>query len=114
MVRNIVIIILFILIITNSVWLFISEFSGPLIGLIFYTIIIYLCIYKKHFQAGIIGGIMGFLIHSFELVFYNNINLRGIEFVCFIINLVFPIALVYFSRKALRKKNEKARRNSPA
>ena len=100
MARRIVILILLILIITNSVWLLISEFSGPLIALIFYTIIIYLCIYKKHFQAGIIGGIIGFSIHIFELLFQHNANLSGIEFIFFLINLIFPVALVYYSHRA--------------
>ena len=100
MAGKIVIIILLILIITNSVWLFISEFSGPLIALIFYAIITYLCIYKKHFQAGIIAGIMGFSIHIFKLIFHNDANLSGIEYVFFLINLFFPVALVYFSYRA--------------
>jgi len=102
-IRKIVIIILLILIITNSVWLFISELSGPLIALIFYIIIIYLCIYKKHFKAGIIAGFMGFSIHIFELIFHNGANLIGIEYVFFLINLIFPVALVYFSSRVSKE-----------
>ena len=103
MARNRVLIILLILVLTNSVWLFISDFSGPLIGLVFYAIIIYLCICKKHFQAAAIAGIIGFSIHILELIFFKNANINGIELVCFLINIFFPIALVYFSHKANKK-----------
>ena len=106
MVRKIVIIILLILIIINLTWFLISKLSGPFIAFVFYAIILVLCWVKQHFQAGITGGIIGFLIHILELIFYNNTNLSEIESAFFWTNIILPVALVYFSYKANNIKNK--------
>jgi len=107
--RNTVAVILLTLILTNVVWFIVSDFSGPLIGMVFYAILLYVCVYRKHFQAGIVGGIIGFSIHLLELILIDKTHLNRLGFVCLSLNLVFPIAVVYFSEKAMR--NEK---NKPA
>jgi hypothetical protein len=88
---------------TNALWFFFSDFSGPLIGLIFYAALLYVCIYKRHFQAGIIVGIAGFSIHILELLFSGIPSPQGIGRVCFWVNLILPAFLVYFSHIARRE-----------
>ena len=92
--------ILLILVVTNAVWVFFARYSGPLIALVFYSVITYLCWQKRHFRAGIIAGVVGFGIHAYELMSRGVGELQGIEFALFSINLVLPIALLYFSVRA--------------
>jgi len=98
--RKTVLLILLIVIVTNAVLLFVSKFSGPLIALVWYAITAYLCVYKNHFQAGIIAGIAGFSIHILEFTVHHRINFSVIENVLLSINVILPAALVYFSWKA--------------
>ena len=85
--KIITIIILFILMLSNAVWAVSSGYSGPFIAMIFYAFVMFLCWRKKHFQAGMIAGFLGF-------------GIQGIYLAIFYINLIFPILLVYFSYKA--------------
>ena len=98
--KIITIIILFILMLSNAVWTVSSGYAGPFIAMIFYALVAFLCWRKKHFQAGIIAGILGFGIHLYELIFRGIKELEGIYLAIFYINLIFPILLVYFSYKA--------------
>ena len=98
--RKTVHIILSVLIITNAIWVAVSGLSGPFIALGFYIIILFLCYYKQHYKAGIISGIMGFLVHILELVFYDLKELGGMEILFFILNLILPVAIIFFSYKA--------------
>jgi hypothetical protein len=95
----ITIIILFILMLSNAAWVISSEYSGPFIAMIFYAFVTFLCWRKKHFQAGMIAGSLGFGIHLYELIFRGIKELEGIYLAIFYINLIFPILLVYFSYK---------------
>ena len=98
--KMITIIILFILILSNAVWAVSSEYSGPFIAMIVYALVTFLCWRKKHFQAGMIAGFLGFGIHLHELIFRGIKELEWIYLVIFYINLIFPILLVCFSYKA--------------
>lgn len=98
--EKIVIGILIVLMGINAIWFATSRYSGPLVGLIFYALITFLCWRRSHFQAGIIGGIIGFGIHAHELVFQTVGKLEGIDFGFFLLNIIFPIPLIYFSYKA--------------
>lgn len=100
--KKIVILILFSLIITNIIWLTISRFSGPFIGLLFYIIITFLYWQKGNYEAGVIGGVIGFGIHICELLFKSLSGFSAFESVLFFINLILPIPLIYFSYKSYR------------
>jgi len=91
------------LVIANAVWLATSKYSSPLIALIFYALIAFLCWRRSHFQAGIIGGIIGSAVHIYELLSQGIIELRGFELGLFFINLTFPIPLIYFSYGAYQE-----------
>ena len=91
------------LMIINVVWVIICKFLGPVIALIAYAFITFLFLHKNDFVAGIIIGIVGFIIHFYELIFQGIKELRGFEIAFFFINLVFPILLIYFSFKAYKE-----------
>lgn len=89
-----------VLVIINAVWVTICKSLGPVIALIPYAFITFLFLLKNDFIAGIIIGIVGFIIHFYELIFQGIKELRGFEIAFFFINLIFPILLIYFSYKA--------------
>ncbi len=93
--------ILLVLIGVNAAWAVTSQYTGPVIGVVFYGIVGFLCWQKSHFQAGIVGGIVGLVIHVLELVSIGEIN--GTELGFFLVNLILPIPLIYFSYQASRK-----------
>ncbi|KYK33903.1 MAG: hypothetical protein AYK18_04240 [Theionarchaea archaeon DG-70] len=99
--ERIAISILLVLIGVNAAWAVTSRYTGPVIGVVFYGIIGFLCWQKSHFQAGIIGGIIGLVIHVLELLSVGEIN--GAELGFFLVNLVLPIPLIYFSYQASGK-----------
>ncbi len=89
--------------IINATWVTICKSLGPVIALIAYIFITFLFLQKNDFIAGIIIGIIGFIIHFYELIFQGIKELRGFEIAFFLINLVFPILLIYFSYKAYKE-----------
>lgn len=95
--------ILIALVVANAAWVAASQHSAPLIALIFYAIVAFLCWQRNHFQAGIIAGIVGLGIHAYELIFWGVAGLGAFDLLLFFINLVFPIPLIYFSYKAYRE-----------
>ena len=88
------------LVATNALWVLCARYSGPLFALFFYSVITYLCWQQRHFRAGVIGGVGGFGIHAYELISRGMGELHGIESALFFINLVAPLALLYFSYRA--------------
>ncbi len=98
--ERVVLAILLILIATNTLWVFVAQYSGPLFALIFYSAITYLCWQRRHFRAGVIAGVGGFGIHVYEWISLGLGELQGIESALFFINLVAPLALLYFSVRA--------------
>jgi len=80
----------------NAVWAVASQYSGPLMGSIFYGVIFFFCWRKNHFQAGVIGGICGLAIHICELIFQDIAKLGGIYTGFFFVNLILPIPPIYF------------------
>jgi len=95
--------ILTVLVITNASWFAISKHSGSFVGLIFYAFIAFICWRRKRFQAGIIGGIIGLVIHIYELLFQGLSGFTKFESGLFFINLILPILLIYFSYKSYKK-----------
>ena len=87
----------------NALWLIISGHRGALIALVFYSVVAFLCLRNRHFQAGMIAGILGFGIHVFELFIPGTTELRGIDQVFFYANLILPIPLTITSYLASRK-----------
>jgi len=73
--------ILVVLVGVNAVWAVTMELSGPVIALLFYAFVTFLCWRRSHFQAGIISGILGLGIHVYELIFQNLGRLGGFDLV---------------------------------
>lgn len=95
-----------ILVATNALWVFVARYSGPLFALFFYSVITYLCWQQRHFRAGVIGGVGGFAIHAYELISRGMGELLGIESALFFINLIAPLALLYFSYRANKERTK--------
>jgi len=104
-VKKITIGILIALVGINIIWAITLEHSGPVIALLFYVFITFLCWRRRHFQAGIIGGVFGLGIHVYELIFQSLERIVGMEMYLFYANIVIPIPLIYFSYKAHRETN---------
>ena len=101
--KKVALLVIITLVIINAVWVTISKSLGPVIALVSYAFITFLFLRKNDFIAGIIIGIVGFIIHFYELIFQGVTELRGLEIAFFYINLVFPIPLIYFSFKAYKE-----------
>jgi hypothetical protein len=101
--KKVALLIILTLVIINAVWVTICKSLGPVIALIPYAFITFLFWRKNDFIAGIIIGIVGFIIHFYELIFQGIKELRGFEIAFFFINLVLPIPLIYFSCKAYKE-----------
>ena len=87
----------------NALWLITSWHGGALIALVFYSVVAFLCLRSRHFQSGVIAGILGFGIHVFELFVQGTTELIGIDQVFFYANLILPIPLTITSYLASRK-----------
>ena len=98
--------ILIILIVINLLWIVRSRQSGPLIAVVLYSIIVFLILKKKDFQAGAIAGVLGFGIHVFELLLSRTRWLEGMDLVLFYINIFLPIPLIGFSILAHRENKQ--------
>jgi hypothetical protein len=101
--KKVALLIILTLVIINAVWVTMCKSLGPAIALILYAFITFLFLRKNDFIAGIIIGIVGFIIHLQELIFQGIKELRGFEIAFFFINLVLPIPLIYFSYKAYKE-----------
>ena len=91
------------LVMANAVWLIVSWHGGASIALLFYIVILFLCLRRQHFQGGIIAGVIGFGIHLFELIVLGTSQLTGMDHVFFYANLILPIPLTITSYLASRK-----------
>jgi len=87
----------------NAIWLIIRGHGGALIALVFYSVVSLLCLRSRHFRAGVIAGVFGFVIHIYELFVQGTTELMGIDQVLFYANLVLPIPLTFTSYFASRK-----------
>jgi len=94
---------LLVLVLVNIILFTIYQYSGPPIAIIFYAFAIYLCWRQNDFRAGIIIGIMGFVIHLYEFISISIMELDPLEMILFLINLLFPVLLVLFSVKAFKE-----------
>jgi len=98
--RRVVLVILIILVTINSAWFLINKHSGPFWGLIAYTIILILCLRQHDFRAGIVGGLLGLSVHLYELVILGVEDLTSFELLFFLLNLIFPLLLMFSSYRA--------------
>ena len=104
--RSISITILLVLVITNAIYVTITDYSGPIIALVLYGVVAFVFWRFKHFQSGIIAGILGFGFHLYELIASGLSDMIPINLSLFLINLLLPIPLVYFSYKAYRQRSK--------
>ena len=88
---------------TNAIWLILNWQGGALIALAIYLIISLLFLRERHFQAGIIAGLLGFGVHLYELLAPDTSQLVGIDQYFFYTNLILPIPLIITSYLASRK-----------
>ena len=96
-------VILIVLVVINALWVVSTRQSGPLIALLFYSVIIFLFWRKRDFRSGAISGVVGFGIHVYELFFPGISGLEGIYLVFFYLNIILPLPLIYFSLMAYRE-----------
>jgi len=94
--------ILLALVITNAIWVVVSEHSGPVIALVVYVFVAFLCWRRNHFQSGIIAGIVGICIHAYEFISWGLEGLIALDLGLLLANLILPIPLIYFSWRAYR------------
>jgi len=87
----------------NTLWVIRSSYRGALIALTFYLAIFVLCVWRRHFEAGVIAGILGFLVHLFELFVQGTQELVGVDLLFFYANLILPIPLAITSYLEARK-----------
>jgi hypothetical protein len=100
---NISITILIVLVITNAVYVTITDYFGPIIALVLYGLVSFVFWRLKHCQAGIIAGILGFGVHIYEIIAFGLADIRTLTLSLLITNLLLPVPLVYFSYKAYRQ-----------
>ena len=99
----ITIFILISLIVINTLWVLLSDFSGPIIGILFYIIITFLLWKKEDYTAAIFAGILGFCIHLYELIFFGFVKSEDVFSIFLYLNLLLPLLLLYFGYKAKKK-----------
>lgn len=104
---RIVIGILTALVLTNAVWVFIFKSFAPIIALIFYLIVMFLFWRKNDIFSGIIVGSIAFVIHLYELLFHGITDLRILESIFFLINLILPIPLVILCYNIYKKTKQR-------
>jgi hypothetical protein len=100
--RNFTLAILLILVIMNVVWFAISLRSGASMAMILYAFIFFLCWRMADYRAGVIAGLLGFGIHLYELLLVTPLDFLLLDWICFYLNLLLPIALLIFSFQAYR------------
>lgn len=98
--QKITVFILIVLSVINALWVLLSDFSGPLIGFIFYSVIALLCWRKKDYQAAVFAGIFGFAVHLYELIFFKTVNTEDFLTIFLYLNLLLPLPLLYFGCRA--------------
>ena len=101
--------ILLALVITNAVWIVVSEYAGPVIALVVYVLVTFLCWHRNHLQSGIIAGIVGICIHAYEFISWGLEGLIALDLGLLLANLILPIPLIYFSYRAYRIVGKAAR-----
>ncbi len=84
----------------NGLWAILSGSGGPLIACLFYIIVFALCLWKRHFKAGLLAAAFGFGIHVLELLSQGIRELESIEKGFFMLNLILPLPLALMSRWA--------------
>ena len=100
---NISITILLVLVIANAVYTTITDYFGPIIALMLYGVVAFVFWRLKHFQAGIITGILGFGFHIYEFIAFGLADMEPLNLSLLLTNLLLPVPLVYFSYKAYRQ-----------
>ena len=98
--KYITIAVLLILVTANAIYVGISDYFGPIIALILYGVVGFIVWRFNHFQAGIIAGALGLVIHIYELVPVGLADMGLLNQFLFMINLILPIPLIYFSYKS--------------
>jgi hypothetical protein len=84
----------------NGFWAIQAGFGGPLIASLFYIIVFALCLWKRHYKAGLFAAAFGFGIHLFELLSQGIRELESIERLFFVLNLILPLPLALMSHRA--------------
>ena len=84
----VVLLILILLAGINALWVLLYGYSGAFLAFFFYMMVAFICWKKRHFQAAIMAGIFGFVIHLFEIFFSDIKNAIGLNRWFFYVNLL--------------------------
>jgi hypothetical protein len=87
------------LVATNAVFVILSRKAGPLIGVVFYGMLVWRW-YRHKYQDGFVGGGIGLVVHLLEVI------LAGWEdySVLVALNIVLPALLILVSGLIVRKR----------
>ena len=86
------------LVATNAVLFILLRTGGPLIGLVFYSALLWRW-KKRDFRAGVIGGIAGLAVHGVEIV---SVGWSPYPFLM-ALNLILPALLAWAAWLAMRR-----------
>lgn len=81
----------------NGYWAIMSGLRGPAIAALFYFVVFVLCLFKRHYKAGLIAAAFGFGIHLVELLSQGISGLTDIQKLLFMMNLILPLPLALVS-----------------
>jgi len=87
----------------NAIWLMVRWHGGTFIAFVFYAVLFFLCLRRRHFEAGVIAGIFGFGIHAYEFFVPGTTAFMGMDRIFFYANLILPVPLTVASYVASRK-----------
>jgi hypothetical protein len=100
--RTITLAILIVMVVMNAIWFAISLHSGASMAMVLYAFILFFCWRMSNYRAGVIAGLLGFAVHLYELVIETPTDFLWHDSVCLYLNLLLPLALVFFSYRAHR------------
>lgn len=86
------------LVATNVAFMIVSQKIGPLIGSVFYGVLIWRWCRHKY-QDGIVGGGIGLVVHQLEVIFMGWEDYA----VPLALNLILPVPLILVSGLVIRK-----------
>jgi hypothetical protein len=86
------------LVATNVAFMILSRKAGPLIGVVFYGVLIWRW-YRHKYQDGFVGGGIGLVVHLLEVIFAGWKDYA----VLLALNIILPALLILVSGLIIRK-----------
>lgn len=101
--RNLIFGILILLIGVNIAFSASSRTTGPLLGLILYSILLFLSWKKHDFHPVMIAGFAGFCVHVLEWILNGLSGFSRLDRTLFILNIILPIPLAFLGWRESRE-----------